>query len=805
MTDRAPAKPDVESSSSGRRRISAIWLIPIAAVVISLGIAWNAYNSRGPLIEIEFASAEGIVAGETQLKFRNFDVGIVETLSFTEDLSRVIAGVRLEKDISRYVDSDSEFWLVNARVGPQGISALSTVLSGAYIEGDWDAVIGRPARDFVALENPPLTPLDAPGTRIRLRSPTGGSVGIGAPILFKQIRVGRVEEVELTGAGDVMVTAFVDAPNDARLTTQTRFWNASGFSIDLSAAGASLRVDSIASLIQGGLAFDTINSGGRPISENHVFQVYVSENAARSQLLTELEGGAPPVELAAIFEGTISGLEPGADVQFHGVKVGEVAALQARVVEREDGPGVDLETRFNLFPDRLGIAALGDDARDETLAIVQAGIERGMRARLSRAGILSSALFIDIVQDPQATPATLTYRESAPPLVPTVPLEESDLMGSARGLVDQVTSLPIREVMDGIISLIGNVNALITDEEFRNAPGNIGEMISELRDSDLVDNINATVAAFRDVADQVAAMEVADQIYGVTSEAETLLKSLSVASDELPTLLTSFRDVSNNAAQLPLDELVSSATDLVNSTDEFVRESGLNELPPRLAVVLDDIDGTISDLRESGLIENTSATVGSLRAISEDVAAANLAEQIDLLIREADTVLQNVSTASEDLPALLSSFREVSDTAAALPLDTLVESSTDLVNTTNELLATSGIEDVPPRLSATLEQLEATLAELRSGGTVENVNATLASAAEASAALEQAAQQFPAIAAQLNQTLAEADAAIASFGPNSVISRELTILLTEARNAARAIESLTRELERRPNAVIFGR
>jgi paraquat-inducible protein B len=689
MTEQSPAQPDVEHRRGRFPRISGIWLIPIVALVISLGVAWNSYRSRGPVIEIEFESAQGIKSEETKLRFKDYDVGTVENVSFTDDLSKVVVGVRLDKDIAEYVDEDAKFWLVKAQVGPQGITGLSTVISGVYIEGTWNAEKGERQTHFAALDNPPQTPLDAPGLHIRLRAPAGGSLSVGAPILFKQIPVGKIETVELTDAGDVMVSAFIGTPNDMRLTSQTRFWNASGFSIDLSTAGASLRVDSLASLIQGGVAFDTVNSGGDPVEQGHIYQLYATETDARSTIITEEEGAAPPVEFVAIFDGSVSGLEPGADVQYRGIPVGQVTGLEAQVVERPDGPGVDLQTTFTVMPNRIGIAAEDASARQETLDTMGAGIRRGLRAKLARAGLISPSLYIDLVADPEAQPAELGAEIDGRPVMPTIPTNESDLLTSAQGVMDKVASLPVEDVMESVITLIGNVNALITDPEFQAAPGNIGGMIAELRESGMVDNVNAAVGSLRNVADQIA--------------------------------------------------------------------------------------------------------------------AAQIAEQIDTLVRDADGMVQNFSTASDELPELLASFRALSDKANGLPLDDLVASATALVDSADAFVSESGMSDLPPRLADTLRELELTLQELREGGAVRNVNATLASASEAAQAIQQAADDLPALVDRLNQSAANADAAIASIGPNSALNRETLALIAEVRAASRSVQSLAQELQRRPNSVIFGR
>ena len=63
--------PEVEIESARRsffERASIVWLVPVAALLIAVGIALNTWRDRGPVIEIAFPDAAGIAANETRLK-----------------------------------------------------------------------------------------------------------------------------------------------------------------------------------------------------------------------------------------------------------------------------------------------------------------------------------------------------------------------------------------------------------------------------------------------------------------------------------------------------------------------------------------------------------------------------------------------------------------------------------------------------------------------------------------------------------------------------------------------------------------
>src|SRR5690606_11121262 len=87
-----------------------------------------------PQITLEIADDEGIVAGTTLIRLLNVEVGRVEQVSLSEDLSHTLVLARMSPDAERMLAEDSLFWVVKPRIGRDGISGLGTVLSGSYIQ-----------------------------------------------------------------------------------------------------------------------------------------------------------------------------------------------------------------------------------------------------------------------------------------------------------------------------------------------------------------------------------------------------------------------------------------------------------------------------------------------------------------------------------------------------------------------------------------------------------------------------------------------------------------------------------------------
>lgn len=812
MPETAPPAPEIEAPApESGWRLSAVWLVPLIALVIALGVAWKTYSDRGPTIEIVLDNAAGVEAGQTTIRFRDVNVGTVESIALTPDLRRVIATARIRKDVAQYVDDSARFWVVRPSVTAQGVSGIETVISGVYIAAFWDATPGERVDRFEALARAPLTPADQPGLRIRLRAPDGGSMTIGAPVLYKRIQVGQVEDIQLTDTGDVMIDAFVNAPYSARLTEGTRFWNASGFSINLSAGGASLNVDSLISLLQGGVSFDTVGSDLAQVEDGHVYMLYDSEGAARQNLL-EGEPGQR-LHVTADFEGSVRGLQPGARVEYRGIPVGEVSEMQVAIVEEDGRETLALRTTLALSPARFGVSEDTPELMESVaLDLIGTEVQRGLRARLATSGLLSQSLYVDLAYVPDAPPATLDRDADPWPVLPTAPSNVTGLTASAEGLMQRITDLPIEDVVDGVVALLGNVNALVTSPEIKAAPENLGLLLADARRllnepgiQEAPGELAAILASVRQVVDQATEAQLVENLSGVLAETKTAVASIGAAADGVPPLLDQIEGVAAEVRALPTEELVASANRLVDTLDAFVKSEGVANVPASVNDSLAELRGLVADLRAGGAVDNANATLASVRRITDDIARAELVDDIQSVIGEAKVAAANVSTVSQQAPELMDNLTTLSNRIEALPLEELVTSANGVLATADSFLASPGMAEVPPKLAASLEELRATLAELRAGGAVASVNTTLTSASRAADAITAASADLPALVAQLNEVATRADRALASVGPNSDINRETLRLLTEVRDAVRSVNALVQALERRPNSVIFGR
>lgn len=629
----APASPVRKTAArAAQAGINVVWIVPIIALVVTLGIAWNAFRDRGSVIEIEFADAAGITPGDTTLRFREITVGRVEGVKFTDDLSRVVVSVRMNTEVAEYIDADASFWIVRPQVSAQGVTRLDTVLSGGFIEGYWDADIGAPATRFTGLERPPLIRNDEPGSWVTLAMDTADGLSEGAPVLFRGVEVGRLENVRLDPATDrVLADAFVDAPHDARLTTATVFWDTSGFSLSLGAQGLAFNVNSLSSVLQGGVAFETFVSGGRPIAPGEEFTVQPDQDTARNALLQDDETDL--LRVSMLIDDSLEGLERGADVQFQGLRVGRVTDLA--VALSDDGQPRQLVSLV-ISPRRLG---LSDDATaDDAMALLTTEVADGLRARVASSGFLGTTLVVELITIPGAAPATIDMAAELLPLLPTVPGDLDDFSASAQGLVDRIGNLPIEDLLNAARDTLDSITALASSQDTRAIPGALRQAIE---DGGLaLSDISAITDALRQA-------DSGQTLARMLDEASAAFVAVTEAAVDVPEMVDQIDAAAASVEEFDFAAISLQAEGIMADLRAMLGSDDAEQLPRNLSNTLEAATGLLNDLRDGN-------AVGSLNNALDSASVA--ADQIAVSVQQLPALIQRLQATAGRADTLFASY-----------------------------------------------------------------------------------------------------------------------------------------------------
>jgi paraquat-inducible protein B len=436
-------------------KVSLIWLIPIIALLIAISLAIKTFLSVGPTINVSFRSAEGLVAGKTTVQFRQVNIGLVRKIKLSDDLSHVIVEIELTRDASNFASSDSKFWVVRPRIGASGVSGIDTLLSGSYI-GVEGGKLDDKKTNFTGLEFPPVVASDVPGKVIFLKASDLGSLDIGSPIYYRRINVGQITAYRLSNDGTrVDLQAFIQAPYDKFVTTNARFWQASGIDVNLNASGFNLKTQSLTSIISGGIAFGYPEHAKKaPVAQNNSsFTLWESQ----SEALKKPDG--TPHQIVMYFDQSLRGLTAGAPIDFMGIDIGEVTSINAEF--NKDHTQMRMRAEAIIYPSRL---ADGSELNPSG-KIFASFIKRGWRAQMRTGNLLTGQNYIAFNKFPDTPPASLHILKNGVVDVPTVQTELSSLQSQVAVIADKLSKFPLNEIGGDVRKTLNSLNTAINSTD----------------------------------------------------------------------------------------------------------------------------------------------------------------------------------------------------------------------------------------------------------------------------------------------------------------------------------------------------
>ena len=478
---------------SSRRRLPTVWIIPLVALVVGVGMVINHYRTQGPEITITFTTAEGIEAGKTKIKALSVDIGIIETVTLNPDLKGVTLMARLDQKAAHLLHDDSEFWVVRPRIGAAGITGFGTLLSGAYIElSPGTGKIGK--RNFQGLDNVPVTHTDESGLYITLLSDEAISVSAGDPVLYHGYDVGSIDSTKLDAETQKLeVNLFIKSPYDRLVTSTSRFWNDSGISFQASAQGVSLRTGSLATLIRGGVTFD-LPEGAKPGSavENHTkFKLYPDASSINVYPYKYYE------EYLLLFDTSVGGLEKDAPVLYRGVRIGTVTDVGFSIIDvdllRTKGRAVSVPVLIRIEPGRW-LGKDTEEAKTKAMAHIEKQINSGIRATIKMGNLLTGARLIafDIYKDVE--PATIG-KVGEFNTFPTISTGLEEIQVKVADLLDKLNELPLKTVLNDVgVTLkqvthtldtanqtVNDLNTILEKRATQHMPESINKTLDDLR------------------------------------------------------------------------------------------------------------------------------------------------------------------------------------------------------------------------------------------------------------------------------------------------------------------------------------
>jgi len=476
-----PEKPP-EAQAHLRRHVgfSWIWLLPLATVLLVGYLVIKLVSDRGPTISISFESADGLTAQQTQVKYKAVTLGTVEQIDLSDDLARVIVKVRMSEQSAALLTDKARFWVARPRLGG-GLSAvetgLETLVSGAYVAIDPGPKGGKRQTEFKGLEKPPSVRSDEPGSAFFLQAEALGGLGEGAPVFYRDVAVGEVLSADLDDDSpnqSVRLRIFVRAPYDRKVVPETRFWNSSGIRVNTGAGGLRVELQSIKSLLSGGIAFRApaeAERHARSASES-TFRLYADEPQAAVGFYSQ------GIQYVSYFQSSVRGLSEGSQVQMFGKQLGSVMNIDL-VKDPRPGHQGQLAARvaFVLQPER----ALSESDRQTMQPDgMRALVREQMRVVLASSSLLTGQKELSLQFVPGSKAPPTLVEEAGALVLPSEGQDLQDLSGSLAQILNKVNSIPFEEIGSNASHALASLDRTVGGPELQRAIASLDEALQEV-------------------------------------------------------------------------------------------------------------------------------------------------------------------------------------------------------------------------------------------------------------------------------------------------------------------------------------
>ena len=488
-------------------RLPLVWILPIVVVLAGAFVVVREKLAQGTTIEIRFANAEGLEVNKTRVRYKDVEIGEVRDIRVGDDRKDVIVTAAIHRNAQAYLVNDTRFWVVRPRVSGAGVSGLATLVSGAYISVE----VGHSAakRDhFVGLEVPPIVTADLPGREFILHADDLGSLDIGSSVFYRHITAGQVVGYSLDPGGTgVTIKVFINSPFDVYVTGDTRFWQASGIDMSVNADGVKLRTESLASMLEGGVAFgNPAGATAARVAVDTAFTLFGDQDRAMRPSETEIRG------FVMYFGGSLRGLSPGAPVELQGITVGEVRSVDVQYDERAGS--LAFPVSVELYPQRLrghlphaGVAA-APPVQPNSRGMIDSLVAHGLRAELKTGNLLTGQKFVSLDMHHDVPKDKVDWADQ-PAIFPTISSGLDDIQDSVGVIAKKLSKVPFDQLS---ARLIGAMNSL--DQTLKSA-----DRLLQNVDTNLAPQVQATLSEAQ------AAMKNAKELLGQDAPLENDLGS----------------------------------------------------------------------------------------------------------------------------------------------------------------------------------------------------------------------------------------------------------------------------------------
>jgi paraquat-inducible protein B len=256
-------------------------------------------------LQLTLEASESDLREGAPVYFRRHQVGEVGRANLTGDARAVRIDLKIERKYASLVRENTRFWspdAVNIQASLAGVEVEAAPIQALLAGGVMLATPseGRPeARDGESFRleaiapagwehwHPDLSlPSGAPaefvadpdepkGVHMVLVATNVDSIGEGDPIFYRGLQIGELGASKLASDGaSVLVDAVIAPEYAAVVRSNSQFWNASGFDLDVGWGGVEVDTGSLETLVRGGVQVATPDPAGERARSGDRFDLH---------------------------------------------------------------------------------------------------------------------------------------------------------------------------------------------------------------------------------------------------------------------------------------------------------------------------------------------------------------------------------------------------------------------------------------------------------------------------------------------------------------------------------------------------
>ncbi|MCD6269024.1 MAG: MCE family protein [Deltaproteobacteria bacterium] len=307
--------------------------------------------------------------------YRKLQVGEITDFELEPDGKKVRAEIFIEEKYSHLIKNTTIFWKagglkIDASLDGIKIESetLTTMLAGGISFTNPDPQKSPNATEHQifkvhgsfqdAIKCSPV--LQDHGITVQLQAASAKSFTIGSPILYKHIEVGTVTDIILEENGqNLLLDIFIKNKYAHLLQTSSLFYNISGITVEGGLSGIRLETGSLKSIIAGGIAFFTPETGPQA-SKGEQYILYDNHQDALDidKTLISLTFTKP------------HGLKEGVAINYQGITIGNVrevtfnaamdAVICSTLIEKKAAKLFTSDTKIWLVSPEVSLAGVNN-------------------------------------------------------------------------------------------------------------------------------------------------------------------------------------------------------------------------------------------------------------------------------------------------------------------------------------------------------------------------------------------------------------------------------------------------------------